>query len=82
MILAKKIDSQLMWSELTDNESESISGGISHGMSNSKSKGNHFGRNVNISITQIFQTNIVTIIGNIGGNVTIGQGNSSQGNRR
>lgn len=81
MILAKKIDnSQLLWSELTDNESESIRGGISH--SKSKSRGSHLGRTVNISITQIFQTNMVTIIGNINGDIAIGQGNSSQGNRR
>jgi hypothetical protein len=80
MILAKKIDSQLLWSELTDNESESIRGGIGHSMR--RSGGAHTGRTGNISITQIFQINIVTIVGNISGNVTIGQGNSSQGNRR
>lgn len=80
MILAKKIDSQLLWSELKDNEAESIRGGISHSMS--KSKGSHFGKIVNISITQVIQTNVVTIIGNISGDITIGQGSSSQGNKR
>jgi hypothetical protein len=78
MILAKKNDSQLLWSELTDNESESIKGGSSH----SRNGGSHGGRTGNITIIQIIQTNIVTIIGNISGNVIIGQGNSSRGNRR
>jgi hypothetical protein len=78
MILAKKIDSQLLWSELKDNEAESIQGG--HSMS--RSGGSRFSRIINITIIQVIQTNIVTIIGNITGNVIIIQGNSSRGRGR
>jgi hypothetical protein len=69
---------QSLWVEFSEKEAETISGG--HG-NRSRSGGiNSFVKNTIV----IFQTNIVNIIGNISGNLTINQGNSSginQGNR-
>ncbi len=69
---------QSLWVELDEKEAEMISGG--HQPRSRVEKVNSFVQNIVV----IFQTNIVNIIGNISGSLTINQGNSSgisQGNR-
>jgi hypothetical protein len=74
----EKMSNKSLWAEIEDNQAETISGGRGHksGFEGASS----FVKNTIV----IFQTNIVNVIGNISGNLTINQGNSSginQGSR-
>lgn len=61
----QKNNSQLLWSELDDRESEVINGG----------RRRFGGPHINVNV--IVQTNIALVIGNIKGGLDINQGNSA-----
>jgi hypothetical protein len=68
----EKMSNKSLWAEIEDNQAETISGGRGH-------KSGFEGAS-----SFVKNTNIVNVIGNISGNLTINQGNSSginQGSR-
>jgi hypothetical protein len=69
--MTSKIDnSQSLWSDLDENQSESINGGF-------RSFASLVNVNVNIATISVVQTNVAAIVARVGGNINLNQYNNS-----
>jgi hypothetical protein len=76
MPVDQRNNDKLLWAEIDENRAENINGGICRSRSR-MGQINSFIQNTVL----VFQTNIVTITGNIGGDLTINLGNASDINQ-
>jgi hypothetical protein len=63
-------NNQSLWTDLDENQSESINGGF-------RSFGSLVNVNVNISTISAVQTNVAAIVARVGGNINLNQYNNS-----